>query len=79
MHKKPANRHSWGLNTKKAWYIGPCLQHYRTFKGILSSTGGERMVMLDTANMKHYVIAILELTLADIIPEAACQLDHVIK
>ena len=34
MHNKPSNRRSWDHNTTKAWYIGPCLKHDRTLKGI---------------------------------------------
>ena len=55
MYERPENRSSFGHNAKKAWYIGPCLDHYRTFKGILQSTGKERMS--DTVKMKHHAIA----------------------
>ena len=39
IYKHPGNRTTFGHNTKKSWYIGPCLNHYRTFKTILPSTG----------------------------------------
>ena len=51
--------------------------HYRTFKGILPTTGKERMA--DTVKMKHHAIAIPTLTPADRILEAARQLDKAIK
>ena len=28
MHQPPEKRSSWGFNAKKAWYIGPCFNHY---------------------------------------------------
>ena len=77
MYERPENRSSFGHNAKKAWYIGPCLDHYRTFKGILPSTGKERMS--DTVKMKHHAIAIPSLTPADRILEAAKQLDRALK
>ena len=77
MYERPENRSSFGHNAKKAWYIGPCLDHYRTFKGILPSTGKERMC--DTVKMKHHAIAIPSLTPADRILEAAKQLDLALR
>ena len=58
----------FGYNTKKAWYIAPCLCHHRTFKGIMSSTGAERMS--DNVKFKHHAIAIPQLTPSDRIIEA---------
>ena len=43
MHKNPNRRKTFGFNAKKAWYIAPCFKHYRTFKGIMASTGSERL------------------------------------
>ena len=77
MHEKPNRRRSFGVNAKKAWYLGPCLKHYRTFKGYLPSTGGTRMS--DTVKMKHHAIAIPTLTPADRILEAARQLDDAMR
>ena len=77
MHGKPGKRRSFGFNAKKAWYLGPCLKHYRIFRGILPSTGGERLS--DTVRFQHHAIAIPDLTPADQILEAARQLDHAIK
>ena len=74
---RPENRRSFGHNVDKAWYIGQCLKHYRTFKDILPSTGKVKMV--DTVKMKHHAIAIPKLTPADRILEAAWQLDRAIK
>ena len=73
MHVKPENRSSFGFNAKKACYIGPCFKHYRIFKGLLPSTGGERLS--DSVKFKHHAIAIPNLTPADRILEAARQLD----
>ena len=41
MYNKPSNRRIWDHNTTKAWYIGPCLKHYQTLKGIVPATGAE--------------------------------------
>ena len=43
MHKKPNRRSTWGFNAKEAWCLGPCFQHYRLFRGLLPSTGGEQI------------------------------------
>ena len=75
MHDK--NKKSWAHNAIKAWYIGPCLKHYRALKGIVPSTGAERMS--DTVRMKHHAIAIPELTPADRILEATKQLKDAIQ
>ena len=77
IHEKPSRRSTFGSNAKKAWYLGPCLDHYRTFKGLLPSTGGERMS--DTVKFRHHAIAIPELTPADRILEAAKQLDEALR
>ena len=77
MYECPGNRKSWGHNARKAWYLGPCFNHYRTFKGILPSTGKERMS--DTVKMQHHAIAIPKLTPADRIVEAARHLDRALK
>ena len=77
MYVRPENRRSFGHNASKAWYVGPCLKHYRAFKGILLSTGKVRMA--DTVKMKHHAIEIPKLTPADRILEAARQLDRAIK
>ena len=77
MHDKPGKRQSFGFNSKKGWYLGPCLKHYRTFWGILPSTGGERLS--NTVRFQHHAIATPDLTPADRILETARQLDHAIK
>ena len=77
MYVRPENRKSFGHNANKAWYVGPCMKHYRTFKGIVPSTGKVRMT--DTVKMKHHAIAIPKLTPADRILEATRQLDRAIK
>ena len=77
MHEKPNRRRTWGLNAKKAWYLGPCFQHYRTFRGILPSTGGERIS--DTVRFKHHAISMPKITPADRILDAARNLDHAIR
>ena len=77
MHENPGSRRTFGYNTKKAWYIAPCLRHYRTFKGIMASTGAERIY--DTVKFKHHAIAIPQLTPADRILEATQQLDNAIQ
>ena len=68
MHEKPGHRRTFGYNAKKVWYIAPCLRHYSTFKGIMASTGAERIY--DTVKFKHHAIAITQLTPADRILEA---------
>ena len=74
---KPSNRRSWDNNTTKAWYIGPCLKHYRTLKGIVPATGAEQMS--DIVRMKHHAIAIQQLTPAERILEATKQLKQTIQ
>ena len=76
MHEKPGRRRTFGFNAKKAWYLGPCFKHYRAVRGLLPSTGGERIS--DTYRFKHHAIAIPQLTAADRILEAAKQLDAAI-
>ena len=63
-----------GGNTVRAW-TGH--RHYRTFKGIMASTGAERLS--DTVRFKHHAITTPHLNPADIILEAARQLHSVIK
>ena len=77
MHEKPNRRKTFGLNAKKAWYIAPCFKHYLTFKGILQSTGAERMS--DTVRLNNHAIAIPQLRPVNRILEAARQLDDPIK
>ena len=77
IQKKPNQRRTFGFNAKKAWYIAPCFQHYRTFKGIMASNGAERI--LDTVQFKHHAIETPQLTPANRILEAARQLDSAIK
>ena len=77
MHEKPNRRNKLGLNTKKTWYIASCFNNYQTFKGILQSTGEERIS--DTVRFKHHAIAIPGITPADIILEADIHLDDAIK
>ena len=77
MHDKPNRRKTWGYNAKKAWYLGPCLRHYRSVRGMLPSTKGERIT--DTFRFRHHAIDIPNLTPADRILEAAKQLDNAIQ
>ena len=77
MHEKPNRRKTFGLNTKKAWSTSPCFKHYQIFKGILQSTGAEKMT--DTVRFKHHAIIIPQLTPADRIMEASRQLYDTIK
>ena len=76
MHEKPNRRPTWGPNAKKAWYLGPCFKHYRSVRGFVPSTGGERIS--DTYRFKHHAIDIPQLTPADRILEAAKQLNDAI-
>ena len=77
MHQKPARPSSFGRNARTVWYLSPCLNHYRTLRGILSSTGAERLS--DTVKFQHHAIEIPEITPADRILEAARQLDAAIR
>ena len=77
MHENPNRRKTFNFKEKKAWYIAPCFRHYQTFKGIMASTGAERLS--DTVRFKHHAIKILHLTPADIILEAARTLNTAIK
>lgn len=73
---KPDNRASWSLNAKRVWHVGPCLKHDCSFRGMIPLTKGERIS--DSVQFQHDVIAIPELTPADIILEATRQLIHAI-
>ena len=77
MHQKPVRRSSFGFNAKRAWYLGPCLNHYRSFRGILPSIGRERLS--DTVKFQHHAIGIPDITPADRIIEAAKQLESAIR
>ena len=77
MQVKPGDRTTYGLNAKKAWYLGPCLNHFRSFRGALPSTKGERIS--DTVKFQHHAIAMPQLTPADRILEATRQLNDAIK
>ena len=76
MKVKPKNRHTIDLNARKAWYRGPCLNHYRAFKGVLPSTSGKRIS--DTVKFQHHAINIPTLTPADKILETTRQLKDAI-
>ena len=77
MQVKPGERASWQHNAKKAWYVGPCLKHWRSFKGALPTTKGERIS--DSVRFQHHAIAIPSLTPADRILEATRQLKDAIE
>ena len=77
IHDNTNRRKTWGFNAKKAWCLGPCFQHYHSFRGILPSTGGQRI--LDTVKSKHHAITIPQLMPADLIMEVEKQLDAAIK
>ena len=77
MQVKPEARSTFGLNAKKAWYTGPCLNHYRAFRGMLPSTKGERIS--DTVKLQHHAISMPTLTPADRILEATRQLKDAIS
>ena len=77
MHENLGCIRTFGYNTKKEWYIAPCIRHYRIFKGIMTYTGAGWMS--NTVKLKHHAIAIPKLTPADIILEATRQLDDAIR
>ena len=49
VHIKPNKRASWAPHSKKAWYIGPSLYHYRNFKCYLPLTNS--VVVSDTVDL----------------------------
>ena len=65
------------MNAKPAFYVGPCLKHWRTFRGVIPSTGGERTS--DTVKFQHHAISIPELTPADRILEADRELKNAVE
>ena len=77
LHERPENRITFCHNANQLWYIGPCLNHYRTFKAIIPSTGAKRMSNI--VKTKHRFVAIPTLTPVDKILEAMRQLDTDIK
>ena len=44
MHEKPAQRGSWAPHGVDGFYIGPALEHYRCYRGWVTSTQRERIV-----------------------------------
>ena len=44
INQAPGNRRTYGPNAETTWYTGPCLQHYRTFTGIVPKTGGKKKI-----------------------------------
>ena len=77
MQVKTGDRTTYGLNAKKAWHLGPCLNHFRSFWGTLPSTKGERIS--DTVKFQHHAIAMPQLTPANRILEATRQLNDAIN
>ena len=77
LHERSSRRASWAYNAKKAWYIGPCLHHYRNVRAIMKDTGAERIG--DTFRFHHHVIAVPEITPAERIVHAAEKLEDAIK
>ena len=73
MQVKPVDRTTYGLNAKKAWYLGLCLNHFQSFRGILPSTKDE--CISDTVKFQHHAIAMLQLTPAERMLEATRQLN----
>jgi hypothetical protein len=77
MYTRPDNRKTFGDNTRKAWYVGPSFNNYRTFKDTPPLIGKERMS--DTVNMKHHTFMIPTLIPIDSILEAARYLDTALR
>ena len=77
MQVKPADHTTFGLNAKKAWYMGPCFNHCWSFLGMLMSTKGERIS--DTVKVQHHVIIMPELANANRNIEATRQLSIAIN
>jgi hypothetical protein len=76
-YERLENRWSFGHNTRKTCYVGPCFSNHRIFKGTLPSTGKE--IMSDTVKMNHHTTTIPELTPASKIMEASRHLDTVLN
>ena len=77
LHERASRRASWGFNAKKAWYIGPCLHHYRNVQAIMKETGATRIT--DTYRLQHHTIAIPQLTDTDRIIAATKELEDAIS
>ena len=60
LHVKPDKRASWAPHSRRAFYIGPALEHYRNFKCYLPDTRKE--VTSDTVDLFAHVKEIPEIT-----------------
>lgn len=43
VHEKPDSRKSWAPHANDAWYIGPALEHYRSYRVYMRETQAERV------------------------------------
>ena len=68
VHIKPNKRASWAAHSKRAWYIGPSLQHYRNFKCYLPSTKSE--IVSDTVDLFAYNMPVPDISNDEYIQQA---------
>ena len=77
VHIKPNKRASWAPHSKKGWYIGPAIHHYRNFKCYLPSTNAE--VVSDTVDLFAYKMPIPSISHDEYIQQALSDILAVIQ
>ena len=70
VHEKPDSRKSWAPHANDGWYIGPAINHYRSYRVYMRDTQGERItdtlswfpqhIPLPTATSTEIIVAGLQ-------------------
>ena len=90
VHEKPDNRKSWAPHANDGWYIGPAINHYRSYRVYMRDTQGERItdtlswfpqhIPLPTATSTEIIVASLQDVVQELqaptAPNAILQLDN---
>ena len=73
----PDKRKTWGIKSKKGYYIGTSREHYRYFHAYIPETGG--IQGSETMYFKHKYITMPSVTSADAVVQAAKELVDALK
>jgi hypothetical protein len=73
----PDKRKTWGIKSKKGYYIGTSREHYRYFHAYIPETGG--IQGSETMYFKHKYITMPSVTSADAVVQAAKELIDALK
>ena len=76
-HVKPGDRGTWEEHTADGWYLGPSMDHYRSFHCYIKSTRSNRIC--DTVQFMHKYITNPALTKEDMVCKAAHDLIKALK